>query len=66
MNDVCPYIRMCGGYGDCAGIPDDCTVYRSLEHIMTRQVFKSRVIKRVIRREHGHHEDEVLCSRLYP
>ena len=56
---------MCG-YGDCTGIPDDCDVYSSLEGVMHRQVFWSRVGKRVMRQEHGHREDELVCLRLYP
>lgn len=62
MNEPCQYKEICANYTDDC-LSDDywtgCDTYRTFESILDKQVFKTRIWKRILREEHGHKEDEL-------
>ncbi len=50
--DNCIYLTPCNS--ECQRDYRRCGIYEVIDNIMNRQMFKSRVNKRVFRREHGH------------
>jgi len=60
--EMCEYSEICSHY-----VPNrcdydnhwlNCDVYRMFDSILDKQVFKSRIHKRIFREEHGHHQEE--------
>ena len=60
-NEGCPYIEVCKHYvPDCLNKKYElCWAYRGLEGLIKREVFESKIWKRIMRSEHGHGDHEL-------
>lgn len=55
--EPCQYRKLCSHYGpECVYEEhvETCWVYNAFESIINKQIFKSRIWKRMMRDEHGH------------
>lgn len=62
MKEVCQYKEICAKYTKDCDWNDywaRCDTYRMFEGILDRQVFLSKIRKRILRDEHGHKESEL-------
>lgn len=62
MDKKCVYMVLCKYYNnDCIKeVQNRCWVYKNLEGVLNKEVFKSRIIKRIYREEHGHKQYEEI------
>jgi len=50
----CYYKKICNFYDNTCEEKLDCWVFNTLEGIVKKELFKSRINKRICRQEHGH------------
>jgi len=58
MNQECIYKKICNQYDDTCKDKQNCWVFNTLEGILNKEMFQSKIRKRIFREEHGHKKYE--------